>query len=173
MVITEGKRYDVRVARTLRFAPETIVVMERGSTDYAWFGHLTAQGSVVRHPPEGGRGLRGGRGASHPGAGARGAGPSDPPDWRGRGGEVPARATADRGVRPGEGRDVVFLTNHLTFGATTIAAIYQDRWQIELFFKALKQNLKIKTFVGTSADALKVQVWTALMPCCSSSTNHS
>jgi IS4 transposase len=86
---------------------------------------------------------------------------------------VPARAAPDRGVRPGEGRDVVFLTNRLTFGATTIAAIYQDRWQIELFFKALKQNLKIKTFVGTSADALKVQVWTALMPCCSSSTNHS
>jgi IS4 transposase len=55
------------------------------------------------------------------------------------------------------------LTNHLTFGATTIAAIYKDRWQIELFFKALKQNLKIKTFVGTSANALKVQVWTALI----------
>jgi hypothetical protein len=50
----------------------------------------------------------------------------------------------------------VFLTNHLTFGATTIAAIYKDRWQIELFFKALKQHLKIKTFVGTSANALKV-----------------
>ena len=48
-------------------------------------------------------------------------------------------------------------------GATTIAAIYKDRWQIELFFKALKQNLKIKTFVGTSANALKVQVWTALI----------
>jgi IS4 transposase len=58
---------------------------------------------------------------------------------------------------------LVFLTNHLDFGATTIAAIYKDRWQIELFFKALKQNLKIKTFVGTSANALKVQVWTALI----------
>ncbi len=58
---------------------------------------------------------------------------------------------------------LVFLTNHLSFGATTIAAIYKDRWQIELFFKALKQNLKIKTFVGTSANALKVQVWTALI----------
>lgn len=58
---------------------------------------------------------------------------------------------------------LVFLTNHLAFGATTVAAIYKDRWQIELFFKALKQNLKIKTFVGTSANALKVQVWTALI----------
>src|SRR5206468_5879837 len=60
-------------------------------------------------------------------------------------------------------RTIVFLTNHLEFGATTIAAIYKDRWKVELFFKALKQNLKIKTFVGTSANAIKVQVWTALI----------
>jgi IS4 transposase len=64
---------------------------------------------------------------------------------------------------PEKDATLVFLTNHLAFGATTIAAIYKDRWQIELFFKALKQNLKIKTFVGTSANALKVQVWTALI----------
>ena len=57
----------------------------------------------------------------------------------------------------------MFLTNHLNFGATTIAAICKDRWQIELFFKALKQNLKIKTFVGTSANAIRIQVWTALI----------
>jgi len=44
-----------------------------------------------------------------------------------------------------------------------IAAIYKDRWQIEIFFKALKQNLKIKTFVGTSANALKIQLWIALI----------
>jgi IS4 transposase len=58
---------------------------------------------------------------------------------------------------------IVLLTNHLQFGATTIAAIYKDRWQIELFFKALKQNLKVKTFVGTSANALHIQIWTALI----------
>ena len=57
----------------------------------------------------------------------------------------------------------VFLTNHLTLGSSTIYAIYKDRWQIELFFKALKQNLKIKTFVGTSANAVKIQIWTALI----------
>jgi len=54
-------------------------------------------------------------------------------------------------------------TNHFGFGASTIAAIYKDRWQVELFFKALKQNLKIKTFIGTSANAVKTQVWTALI----------
>ena len=58
---------------------------------------------------------------------------------------------------------IVFLTNHQSFGPTTIGRIYKDRWQVELFFKALKQNLKIKTFVGTSANAVRTQVWTALI----------
>jgi len=58
---------------------------------------------------------------------------------------------------------IVLLTNHMTFGATTIAAIYKDRWQIEIFFMTIKQNLRIKTFVGTSANALLIQIWTALI----------
>ena len=57
----------------------------------------------------------------------------------------------------------MFLTNHRGFAASTIAAVYRQRWQIELFFKALKQNLRIKTFVGTSANALQIQIWTALI----------
>ena len=60
-------------------------------------------------------------------------------------------------------RELVLLTNHLDFGASTIAAIYKDRWEIELFFKALKQNLKVKTFLGTSENALMIQIWTALI----------
>ena len=59
-------------------------------------------------------------------------------------------------------RELVFLTNIFHLAASTIGAIYKDRWQIELFFKALKQNLKIKTFVGTSENAVNVQIWTAL-----------
>jgi len=58
---------------------------------------------------------------------------------------------------------VVLLTNHLDFGSSTIADIYRQRWQIEVFFKTLKQNLKIKTFVGTSENALRIQIWTALI----------
>jgi len=60
-------------------------------------------------------------------------------------------------------REIVLLSNHLDFGATTIADIYKERWQIELFFKALKQNLKVKSFVGTSDNALRIQIWTALL----------
>lgn len=56
-----------------------------------------------------------------------------------------------------------FVTNNLKLAAKTIADIYKERWQIELFFKALKQNLHIKTFVGTSFNAVMIQIWTALI----------
>src|SRR5439155_24046133 len=58
---------------------------------------------------------------------------------------------------------LVLLTNNFRLAASTIAAIYKQRWQIELFFKLLKQQLKIKTFVGTSANAVRIQIWTALI----------
>jgi hypothetical protein len=59
--------------------------------------------------------------------------------------------------------EMMLITNNLKLAATTIAAIYKERWQIELFFKALKQNLRVKTFVGTSANAVRIQIWTALI----------
>ena len=58
---------------------------------------------------------------------------------------------------------MVFVTNHLKLAASTIAAIYKDRWQIELFFKAIKQSLRMKTFMGTSENAVQTQIWTALI----------
>ncbi|MEN6604597.1 MAG: transposase [Bryobacteraceae bacterium] len=58
---------------------------------------------------------------------------------------------------------VVFLSNHLKLSAVTLAAVYRDRWQVELFFRTLKQSLRVKTFVGTSANAVLVQIWTALI----------
>src|SRR5262249_49431346 len=62
-----------------------------------------------------------------------------------------------------EGEVFEFLTNNFKLAASTIAAIYKDRWEIESFFKMLKQNLRVKTFVGTSANALLIQIWTALI----------
>jgi len=77
---------------------------------------------------------------------------------------VPASAASRRGCAQGYGWHprLPHQSSRLG-GASTIAAIYKDRRQIELFFKALKQNLKIKTFVGTSANAVKTQIWTALI----------
>jgi len=60
-------------------------------------------------------------------------------------------------------RTLTFLTNIMHLAASTIAAIYKERWQIELLFKALKQHLRIKTFVGTSENAVQVQIWIALI----------
>ncbi len=163
VVITEGKRHDVRVARTLRFDAGTVVVMDRGYVDYTWFGQLTAQDVffVTRlkdHTVY--------RVVERRAVPARSAVLRD---------EIIELTRVDAATKcpfrlrrvevddPDKHGTLVFLTNHLAFAATTIAAIYKDRWQVELFFKALKQNLKIKTFVGTSANALKVQVWTALI----------
>ena len=56
-----------------------------------------------------------------------------------------------------------FVTNNMNLAAATIGEIYKERWQIELFFKALKQNLRIKTFLGTSLNAVMIQIWTALI----------
>jgi hypothetical protein len=163
VVITEGNRPDVRVARTLRFDAGTVIVMDRGYVDYAWFGELTAQGVffvtrlkdntvykvVERRPvPERSAVLRDEL--------------IELTNWDAAN-KCPFPLRRVEVDDPDKHGTLVFLTNHLAFGATTLAAIYKDRWQVELFFKALKQNLKIKTFVGTSANALKVQVWTALI----------
>ena len=80
--------------------------------------------------------------------------------------EVPGRlaATPHRGEGPRPRRAAGLSDeSRRSGGPTTIARIYKDRWQIELFFKALKQNLRVKTFVGTSRNALHIQIWTALI----------
>ena len=59
-------------------------------------------------------------------------------------------------------RTLIFLTNHFEFNALQIAQLYKSRWQVELFFKWIKQNLRIKAFVGNSANAVKTQIWTAI-----------
>lgn len=159
--ITDGKKHDVTVGRTLRFPAGTIVVFDKGYVDYDWWEKLTAEGVyfVTRFKKDLKIEVLGER-------------------------EVPQKSNVrrDQDIRIHPYRkdfalqlrlvtiwdedrqeEILFLTNQLKFGATTIARIYRERWQIELFFKALKQLLRIKTFVGTSANALKTQIWTALI----------
>ena len=161
-VITDGKKSDITVARTIKFAPGTVLAIDRGYNDYDWFGELTREGVifVTRMKDNAAYGVVEER-------------------------KVPEKSNvlSDKVIffyrMAVEGhehffrrievwdedkqRTLVFLTNHLTFGATTIAAIYKDRWKVELFFKAIKQNLKIKTFLGASANAVHTQIWTALI----------
>jgi hypothetical protein len=162
-IITEGSVHDVKVAQQIHFAPGTIVVDDRGYNDYRLFAKWTeagvffvtrmkdnAQFEVIeeREPPQNRRILRD-QTIELSGAGAQE--------------KCPHRLRRIEAVREDTGETLVFLTNHHGLGASTIAAIYKDRWAVELFFKALKQNLKIKTFVGITANAVKTQIWTALI----------
>ena len=161
--ITEGAVHDVNIARLLALAPDSIVAMDRAYTDYTLFCAWTKKSIwfVTRMKNN---------------AKYRVVLPIKIPINRnilsdeiialtGTGAAKKCPHYLRRVVVWDEEnqREIVLLTNHTEFGATTIAAIYKDRWQIELFFKAIKQNLRIKTFVGTSPNALAVQIWTALL----------
>jgi hypothetical protein len=162
-VITDGKVSDVEIARRIEFAPGTIVVEDRGYTDYELYARWTETGvffvSRLRDN------------AVFEVLQEREVAPEgiilkdqiiqlSSPHARERCVHLLRRVEA---VREDTGEVLVFLTNHQRLAAASVAAIYKERWQIELFFKALKQNLKIKTFVGTSANAVKTQIWTALI----------
>jgi hypothetical protein len=163
VLLTEAKRSDVKLADSFTLNPGSIVTMDRGYTDYALFGRWTLAGVffVTRmkdnavftveaefEVPEN-RNIRADQIIQLTGAQAR----ADCPG--------PLRRIV---VWDAENqREIVLLTNLLDFGSTTVAAIYKERWEIELFFKALKQNLTVKSFVGTSENALRIQIWTALI----------
>lgn len=161
-VITDGKVADVTVARQLTFPKGSILVVDRGYSDYTLFHTWTKQGvffvtrlkenaiytveqTLIR------------------------------PDRQEIIADEWIRLSSDYAqercpsllrrvvVRDTTGEEIVLLTNHLTLGATTLSAIYRERWQIEIFFRTIKQCLRLKTFVGTSANALAVQIWTALL----------
>jgi hypothetical protein len=161
--VTEGKIADVKVAQQLHFAPGTIVVDDRGYTDYTLWGRWCSQQVyfVTRMKDN----------ALYEVVG-EGEIPQNRHVLKDEMIELRGPHAIEKCPYPLRRIEVydpqtegvlVFLTNHLQLGATTIAVIYRDRWQIEIFFKALKQNLKIKTFVGTSANAVKIQIWTALI----------
>ena len=162
-LITEGKVSDVKIAHHLKFDPGTIVVYDRGYNDFALFGKWTAQGVffVTRMKEN----------TLHQAVGEKRP-PSNSNILKDELIELIGYQAQEKCPFPlrrielydAERKEIlVFLTNHQDLGARTVAAIYKDRWQIEIFFKALKQNLKIKTFVGTSANAVKIQIWTALI----------
>lgn len=162
-VITDGKVHEVKVAKMLAFPAETLVVYDRGYHDYRLFGEWTEAGvyfvtrlkdntqyviTEEREPPQH-RGIVSDQVIELTGVRAEE--------------RCPHALRRIETVHPETGERLVFLTNHMTLGASTIAAIYKDRWAVELFFKAIKQNLKVKTFVGTTPNAVKTQLWCALI----------
>jgi hypothetical protein len=162
-VVTDGTVHDVKVAQQLQFAPGTIVVDDRGYNDYRLFGRWCDEGvSFVTRMKVDARYeiveqrliMPKGNIVADQLVRLSGEGAAD---------KCPHVLRRVEALRDDTGETLVFVTNLLDLSPATIAAIYKDRWQIELFFKALKQNLKIKTFVGTSANAVRTQIWAALI----------
>lgn len=159
--MTEGKTHEVNMARQVRLPKGSILTMDRGYIDYQWFNELNSQGIyfvtrakrnmryrvVKRFKTNRSQGIT----SDH---------------WvtlTSQKGSVYSGTLRRVGYRdPETGKQYYYLTNHTKRVAKTIADIYKERWQIELFFKWIKQNLKIKSFIGTSKNAVMTQIWVAL-----------
>jgi len=161
--ITDAKVHEVNVARLLKLNPGSIVALDRAYLDFVLLGRWTYQGVyfVTRLKSN---------------TAYQVVEELKPPKYRNIISDQIIELTGPKAAEscpyflrrvvawdPKAEREIVLLTNHLQFGTSTISNIYKDRWEIEVFFKTLKQNLKIKTFIGTSKNALLIQIWTALI----------
>jgi hypothetical protein len=157
--LTEAKVHDSQVSKVLRPPKGSIVVFDRGCNDYRWFGELTGKGidfvtrlkSNAVHQKIQVRPLR------------RQGGPVKADhviEVTRKGQSLRLRCVDYRD--PDSGRLFKFITNNFKLSPQTIADIYKDRWKIELFFKEIKQNPRIKRFVGTSENAVWIQLYTAM-----------
>lgn len=161
LTITDGKAHDITAARALKLPKQSIVVMDRGYNDYSWYNHLnnnqvffvTRLKKNARYRVVERRSVRKSPVLT-----------SDQTiELTGTKAELcPIKLRRVGYKDPETGDQYYFLTNNFKLAATTIAAIYKSRWQIELFFKWIKQNLKIKSFVGTSKNAVMTQIWIAM-----------
>ena len=161
VTVTEAKTADITVGRTLAFPQGSLVVIDRGYNDYEWFKQLTdkeiffvtriksnARYRVVcRREILKSKGLTCDQTIEFTGLQTAKKCP------------VQLRRICYR--CPETGKHYVFLTNNFKLAAKTIADIYKARWQVELFFKWIKQNLKIKSFIGTSKNTVMTQIWIA------------
>ena len=162
MDITDGKTHDSKAAKSLDLSPGSIVVFDKAYNDYTWYNQLENKGIffvtrlksnaayrvVERHKKNQSKGITSDQIIEFTGS-------------------VTAKKYSNRlrrvGYRDQEtGKHYEFLTNNMKLSARTIADIYKSRWQVELFFKWIKQNLKIKSFVGTSKNAVLTQIWIAM-----------
>ena len=160
--ITHSRTSDIQVARTLTLPKGSIVVCDKGYDDYSWYAALTNQGVyfitrqkrdaryrvVERRSVKRSQGLECDQTIELTGLKSR---KQQLPRLR----RIVYRDPQTR-------KRYVFLTNNFKLAASTIAACYKQRWQVELFFKWIKQNLKIKAFLGTSKNAVMTQIWIAL-----------
>ncbi len=162
VTITDGKQHDVTVGRDLNFPKGSIIAMDRGYNDYKWFKQLSDKGIFFvgrlkknaalrvteRRKIDKSKGLTSDQTIEFTGY------------YASRDCPIVLRRVGYRD--PDTGKHYIFITNNFALSARTIADIYKSGWQIELVFKWIKQNLKIKSFVGTSKNAVLTQIWIAM-----------
>jgi putative transposase len=163
--VTVGKTSDIEIGRMIQFSRGSIIVFDKGYTDYRWFKNLDNQGIFfVTRSRKNALWCVTTRQAI-----TRSTGVTSDQDivLTGIKPKKIGMPTLRRiGYRdPVTGKHYEFITNHFGLSAKTIADIYQQRWQIELFFKWIKQNLKIKAFIGNTKNAVLTQIWAALCVC--------
>ena len=160
--VTRGKVSDMAQARLLALPSSSVVVFDKGFNCYRWHNSLTEQGIFFVSRIRGNakyRVLK--RHAVNKGSGITSDQTIEYTALRKDGDKLkPIRRVGYRD--PETGKHYVFITNQFSWSAKTIADIYKQRWQVELFFKWIKQNLKIKAFLGTSENAVMTQIMAAL-----------
>jgi hypothetical protein len=163
LTVTDGKRHDVTEAKNAGFplSPDSIVSVDRAYIDYTWLYSLNTKRiwfvtraksnidyAVTGQHQASGKGIISDESISLAGQHTRDKYPRD--------------LRLIRFYDEKRKKTLVFLTNNFRLAASTIARVYKSRWQIELFFKWIKQNLKIKSFLGTSRNAVMTQIWVAM-----------
>ena len=159
--ITNGKTHEVNVLDTLSFEAGAFYVMDRGYLDFSRLFTLHQSGAffVIRAK----RGMNAHRVYSMKVDRSTGiiCDQRIVLDGFYISQDYPEQLRRIRFKDPETGKTLVFLTNNTALPALTIAALYKNRWQVELFFKWIKQHLRIKRFIGNSENAVKTQIWCA------------
>ena len=160
--ITEGSIHEVNIGKLLNFPKGSMIAMDKGYNDYGWYKQLTDKGIffVTRLKTNAKFRVVGRRSVLK----TKGITCDQTIEFTG---VQIAKKCSTRLRRIGykdatTGKKYIFLTNNFKLSAKTIADIYKARWQVELFFKWIKQNLKIKSFIGTSKNAVLTQIWIAM-----------
>lgn len=162
-VVTTGKVHEQRVAPSIPLEKGDVIVFDRGYTDYSWYKVLDDKGLyfVTRLKKNAHYRVTKRKKTDH----LDNISSDHTIELKGFYSQqkFPNKLRLIRSKDPETGKVIAILTNNFTWSAKTIAQIYKERWQIELFFKCIKQQLKVKSFVGTSRNALLSQLWVALI----------
>lgn len=166
VVVTDGRAADIRVVKeedfSSRLLPDSIISIDRAYIDFKWLSKLNKQGiSFVTRLKKNMNPISAGQHEKPKNKQVLSDSSVLSPSFFVSGGyhdDLRLITYYDKESK----KTLQFLTNNFTLSASTIAAIYKSRWQIELFFKWIKQNLKIKSFLGTSKNAVLTQIWVAM-----------